>query len=355
MKFLIILTLCLTLSNTSKIKSLLKADPVNSEAEVKPTASKPSVGKQTVGKKNNDFNKYEQINLALMENLKEDSKLYKKCTPTEWLKNNSTDIKTSGPKLKDSYTFLKKEILKALEHEKLKEQCGTSAGILAIQDYLKKNLMGTDKGPKKVEAPKSKTDAETQKSTPVPALPGLIPASTELNSKPTYADVVKGVKPSGDPTPPAANKALFMEIKYNLITDRKIKKNKSKAKTLLEPFAGILRSMSDFHKNLKITFTSPLFDRARFTLNCIKYENGVAKTKEDLQLTITNFTANYYKLLDKGLDEFIERVIAMFCDKDKNMVKALTHFETYTTETDKTKKYRALGDYFAYLVKACSI
>jgi len=257
-------------------------------------------------------NRYKQIALGLIEEFKEDHKnleLYRKCTPHEWRKDKSRDIKKSSPKLQNSYEFLKNSLAESLKDANLGNSCSSPEGIIKIQEYLKKNLSG---GPK----PKD-------------------------NVKPVVAS------PAAKKRRRRRNRVKFLQFsRTNILRIRK--------KALMKPFEDILKHMNNFHSALKTIVSSPLFDRVRFIISCLKYRNNVAKTREDLQLQITNFTTNLYKLLDKDLDEFIERIVAVYCDKDKNLLKSMDYFSSYLTETDQLKKFNLLGKFFARLIISLS-
>jgi hypothetical protein len=265
-------------------------------------------------------NVYEQVSLGLFDVLKEDKSLYKNCTPNEWISNNSTDIQLSNPALKNSYDFLVKELSASFKAANLKKDCSSNDGILKIQDYLKKNL-GSGK-------PAADTNKNSTAANPVSAPP--VTPVTPTSASPS----TPGSNPTTNPTTPS--KRLYIE------------KNK------IKPFEDILKSMKKFHSVMKEIFVTPVYQRMRLILNCIRFSNKEKKTKEDLQLTITNFISNHYKILDKGIDEFIDRIVAVFCDKDKNMSKALDKFNEYNSGKDIAKKHFALGQFFGFLVLSIS-
>lgn len=236
-------------------------------------------------------NNYKELVTGFFEVINAEKAMYKNCTPHEWQKNNSTDLQQSIPKLKKSVEFIKENIEKSLEHKNLKTICATPEGIIKIQSYLKKNLLG---GPD----PKSST-----------------------------------------------NKTSFIEV--DRITKKKLKEDG------MAPFDDIIKHATNLHSNLKTILQSPLFDRLRFTINCIRYDFKLKKKNEPVQMTITNFHSNLYKIIDKGVPKFIERIVGLFCDKDKYLSKAINNYNSFNSEEGQ-KKYNELGRFFAHIVLAVS-
>ena len=306
MKCIVILVcLCFTLNYAIKVKYSGDPSPTTTEKAPTPVAD----ASKTLPTDNS--NNYKPMVMSILKEFKLET-LYDKATPTEWKDNKSTDIKESIPKLKESFTFLNEQIKASLEHADLQKEthCGSPQGILKIQEYLKANLTG---GPKPVEVP--------------------------TISKATGS---------------AAAKALFMEVTYN-VKSEKVNKVKRKRRALMKPFDGILKSLNKLHTNVKTVLKSGLMDRARFTLNYVNYHCKKTKTNEDVQQIINNFTANYYRILDKGVEDFIERIIAMFCDKNKNLTHAISQYECFDTQSDNDKKFECLGKFWVYLVKAIAL
>ncbi len=276
------------------------------------------VGKVTSKAAKSGPNKYKFISLSIIEGFHEDTQVFKKATPIEWVKNKSEDIPKSIPILKTAFQFIKGNLLPSLQDKSLSKQCKDSKGILNIQKFLKKNLL-PGPAPKKKEKPQSAAAKQAAKD-----------------------NAVKKAKAA------VAGKKLFIEATLSDKFADNVKKN-------LQPFGGILKYVIKFQGQVKAILSSPLMDRIRYILNWMKYTNKKKKTKDQLQLTITNFTANLYKCLDKGLEEFIERVVASYCDKDKGLIEAVKHFDEFLNEKkDQEKKYKSLGKCFVSLIKAFS-
>lgn len=274
-----------------------------------------------------ESNNYEKIVHGIFEILKIDKAMYKNCTPTEWIKNNSTDIPDSLPKLKNSFDFLKKNIARSLEAPELTKQCGSPEGILAVQDFLKKNLLG-GKPPK--EAKSETTNVNVANKSPLGG-----------NGTPP----VPQAQPSAPKDSPAVKKAVFMELQYIL---------QSSNSQSIKPFDTILKPAGAFLQNLKNILNTPLVDRVRYVIIAIRYQLKIKKGDENTQLMITNFIANMYKLLDKGLEQFIERIVAIYCDKDRTFSKAITEFKRFNNLKEQDKKFLSLGKFFGYLVISLS-